>query len=76
MGSTSNDLTTEDPDDYIFVSNKNYHRKQVVQSPSSHQGQPGGVGPMALTLGSHSRQTVDFGPQLCFTHALASVAMI
>jgi len=51
-------------------------RKQVVQSPSSHQGQPGGVGPMALTLGSHSRQTVDFGPQLCFTHALASVAMI
>lgn len=32
MGSTPNDLTTEDPDDYIFVSNKNYYRKQQVQS--------------------------------------------
>ncbi len=32
MGSTPNDLTTEDPDDYIFVSNKNYYRKQQVQN--------------------------------------------
>ena len=32
MGSTPNDLTTEDPDDYIFVSNKNYFRKQQVQN--------------------------------------------
>ena len=32
MGSTSNDLTTQDPDDYIFVSNKNYYRKLQVQN--------------------------------------------
>ena len=32
MGSTPNDLTTKDPDDYIFVSNKNYYRKQQVQN--------------------------------------------
>jgi len=32
MGSTPDDLTTQDPDDYIFVSNKNYYRKQQIQN--------------------------------------------
>lgn len=32
MGSTPDDLTVQDPDDYIFVSNKNYYRKQQAQN--------------------------------------------
>jgi uncharacterized membrane protein YqaE (UPF0057 family) len=31
MSGTANDLTTQDPDDYIFVSNKNYKRKLNVR---------------------------------------------
>ena len=55
MGSTSNDLTTEDPDDYIFVSNKNYHRKQVVQSGDGNilqqaVGRPGPITGIVLAI--------------------------
>jgi uncharacterized membrane protein YqaE (UPF0057 family) len=32
MASTPDDLKTKDPDDYIYVSNKNYYRKQQIQS--------------------------------------------
>lgn len=32
MGSTPDDLTVQDPDDYIFVSNKNYYRKKQAQN--------------------------------------------
>jgi len=32
MVNTPDDLTTEDPDNYLFVSNKNYYRKLQVQN--------------------------------------------
>lgn len=32
MASTPNDITADDPDDYIFVSNKNYYRKKQIQN--------------------------------------------
>lgn len=54
MGSTSNDLTTEDPDNYIFVSNKNYYRKQQVQNGNSNIlqqaiGRPGPITGIVLS---------------------------
>jgi len=55
MGSTSNDLTTEDPDDYIFVSNKNYKRKLDVQSGEGNilqqaVGRPGPITGIVLSI--------------------------
>jgi len=55
MGSTSNDLTTKDPDDYIFVSNKNYFRKQQVQSGNGNIlqqaiGRPGPITGIVLSI--------------------------
>ena len=54
MGSTPNDLTTEDPDDYIFVSNKNYYRKQQVQNGNGNVlqqaiGRPGPITGIVLS---------------------------
>ena len=54
MGSTPNDLTTEDPDDYIFVSNKNYYRKQQAQNGNGNIlqqaiGRPGPITGIVLT---------------------------
>jgi uncharacterized membrane protein YqaE (UPF0057 family) len=54
MGSTPNDLSTEDPDDYIFVSNKNYYRKQQVQSGNGNilqqaVGRPGPITGIVLS---------------------------
>lgn len=54
MGSTSNDLTTQDPDDYIFVSNKNYYRKLQVQNGNGNIlqqaiGRPGPITGIVLT---------------------------
>jgi uncharacterized membrane protein YqaE (UPF0057 family) len=54
MGSTPNDLTTEDPDDYIFVSNKNYYRKQQVQNGNGNIlqqaiGRPGPITGIVLS---------------------------
>ena len=55
MGSTPNDLTTEDPDDYIFVSNKNYYRKQQVQNGNGNIlqqaiGRPGPITGIVLSI--------------------------
>jgi uncharacterized membrane protein YqaE (UPF0057 family) len=55
MGSTSNDLTTKDPDDYIFVSNKNYFRKLEAQSGEGNilqqaVGRPGPITGIVLSI--------------------------
>ena len=52
--STPNDLTTEDPDDYIFVSNKNYYRKQQIQNGNGNVlqqaiGRPGPITGLVLS---------------------------
>lgn len=54
MGSTPDDLTTQDPDDYIFVSNKNYYRKQQAQSGNGNIlqqaiGRPGPITGIVLS---------------------------
>jgi uncharacterized membrane protein YqaE (UPF0057 family) len=55
MGSTPDDLKTEDPDDYIFVSNKNYYRKKQVQSGEGNilqqaVGRPGPITGIVLSI--------------------------
>lgn len=54
MGSTPDDLKTEDPDDYIFVSNKNYYRKQQAQNGNGNIlqqaiGRPGPITGIVLS---------------------------
>jgi uncharacterized membrane protein YqaE (UPF0057 family) len=55
MGSTSDDLKTQDPDDYIFVSNKNYFRKQQIQNGNGNVlqqaiGRPGVITGIVLSI--------------------------
>lgn len=55
MSSSPDDITTEDPDDYIFVSNKNYFRKQQVQNGNGNIlqqaiGRPGIITGLVLSI--------------------------
>lgn len=55
MGGTSDDLKAKDPDDYIFVSNKNYYRKQQIQNGNGNTiqeavGRPGPITGIVLAI--------------------------
>jgi uncharacterized membrane protein YqaE (UPF0057 family) len=55
MRSNTNNLTTEDPDDYIFVSNKNYARKRKIQDGNGDVlqkavGRPGPITGIVLAI--------------------------